>query len=48
MKRSTKLSLDIIFGLGLITAGLSIARVSVVNAGIWAEDSSCELSMVPL
>ncbi|KAI9679009.1 MAG: hypothetical protein M1822_007435 [Bathelium mastoideum] len=40
MKRKTKLSLDIIFALGLITAALSIGRVATMNYGVWAEDSS--------
>ncbi|KAI9714793.1 MAG: hypothetical protein M1820_000082 [Bogoriella megaspora] len=39
MKRSTKLTLDIIFALGLITAGLSIGRVASTNYGMWEDGS---------
>ncbi|KAI9658031.1 MAG: hypothetical protein M1821_002691 [Bathelium mastoideum] len=39
MKRTTKLSLDIIFALGLITAGLSIGRVASMNHGVWETDT---------
>ena len=45
MKRSTKLSLDVIFSLGLITSALSIGRVATMNYGVWATDSSCELGV---
>ena len=41
MKRSTKLSLDVVFALGLITAVLSIGRVASMNLGVWATDTSC-------
>ncbi|KAI9670342.1 MAG: hypothetical protein M1831_006556 [Alyxoria varia] len=40
MNRRTKISLDIIFALGLITAGLSIGRAATSNAGIWETDTS--------
>ncbi|KAI9711556.1 MAG: hypothetical protein M1820_002121 [Bogoriella megaspora] len=40
IKRSTKLTLNFLFGLGFITAGLSIARVLVVNSSTWATDTS--------
>ena len=40
MKRKTKLILDIIFALGLITAGLSIGRAATTNTGIWKMDST--------
>ena len=40
MKRKTKLLLDAVFALGLITAGLSIGRAATTNNGIWQEDST--------
>lgn len=40
MKCRTKLFLDVIFALGLITAGLSIGRAATTNTGIWQTDST--------
>lgn len=41
MAKKTKMSLNIIFSLGLITAGLSIGRVATINYGVVSDDTSC-------
>ena len=43
MKRRTRVILNTVFGLGLITAGLSIGRVAVSNSGVWETDSTCKI-----
>ena len=40
MKRKTKIILDCIFALGIITAALSIGRAASTNTSIWKEDST--------
>ena len=47
MKRSTKRGLNVIFGLGLITSGLSIARVATINNRVEEADMSCKHFIVP-
>ena len=42
MKRSTKVVLDTIFALGLITAGLSIGRVVTTKNSTWQSDMTCK------
>ncbi|KAI9723458.1 MAG: hypothetical protein M1828_004188 [Chrysothrix sp. TS-e1954] len=40
IKRKTKIVLDIIFLLGLVTAGLSIGRAASTNPGEWKKDTT--------
>ena len=48
IKRSTKVILDVIFALGLITAGLSIGRAATLKADIWDHDALCKSLFLPL
>ena len=43
MRRRTKISLTLIFFLGLVTAGLSIGRAATSNSGIWQTDNTCKI-----
>lgn len=43
MRRKTKLILNVIFGLGLITAGLSVGRAATIYKGIWKADTTWRL-----
>ena len=47
MRDSTKLSLNVIFALGLITAAMSIGRVAATNYGTVETDQSCMTRRLP-
>lgn len=42
MKPATKRSLNVIFGLGLVTSALSIARAATINNKVLTDDSTCK------
>ena len=44
MKESTKLQLNIIFGLGLLTSAMCIGRAATINKSAMTIDSTCRIS----
>ena len=48
MKPKTKRQLNLLFGLGLITAALSIARASTMTEKTLTEDTTCKFCWLPM
>lgn len=48
MKAKTKRQLNVLFGLGLITAALSIARAATITKKTLNEDTTCKSSQTTI